>query len=130
MKKIFYLCLALFVIACAAKKPAIPTPTPSTSSAGFKPNIAATSSITADNFKSDDPNYAFADFAKGKKLYETKCNKCHDLVAINSQTIEGWNKQVPEMVEKFNKKFDDLLDERAEFLIRTYVLTELQQGRK
>lgn len=130
MKKLLYLCLAVFVIACATKKPATAPETPSASSEGFKPSIAATSSITAENFKSNDPNYAFADFSKGKMLYETKCNKCHDLVAINSQTIEGWNKQVPEMVAKYNKKFDDLLDERAELLIRSYVLTELQQGRK
>ena len=65
------------------------------------------------------------------EVYQAKdLHLAHDLVAINSQTIEGWNKQVPEMVAKYNKKFNDLLDERAEDLIRSYVLTELQQGRK
>ncbi len=131
MKKLIYLGISVFIFACATKKaetpPSTPPPSPTTSSV---PKPPPSSSITAETFRSSDPNFAFADFSKGKMLYETKCNKCHALKPITSQNIDGWNKYVPDMVAKYNRKFSDLLDARAEELIKGYLLTELEQGKR
>ncbi len=133
MKKLIYLGISVFIIACATKKaetpPSTTTPSPTTSSLP-KPTAPAPSSITPENFRSSDPNFAYADFAKGKMLYESKCNKCHPLKPVFSQNIDGWNKYVPDMVAKYNRKFSDLLDPRAEELIKGYLLTELEQGKR
>ncbi len=133
MKKLLIIGLAVFVIACATKKadtpPSTPPPPPTTSSFP-KPTIPAPSTVTAENFRSSDPNFAYADFTKGKMLYETKCNKCHELKPVFSQNLDGWNKYVPDMVSKYNRKFSDLLDERAEELIKGYLLAELEQGKR
>jgi hypothetical protein len=129
MKKLLYLSMAVFILACATKKTETPPPPPSPTTSLPKPSAPAPSTITADNFKSNDPNYAYADFTKGKMLYETKCNKCHPLKPIFSQNYDGWNKYVPDMVAKYNRNFSDLLDERAEELIKAYLLTELEQGK-
>ncbi len=131
MKKLIYLGISVFIFACATKKadtpPSTPPPSPTTSSF---PKPPANSSITAETFRSSDPNFAFADFSKGKMLYESKCNRCHELKPIISQNIDGWNKYVPDMVAKYNRKFSDLLDARAEELIKGYLLTELEQGKR
>lgn len=133
MKKLLYLFMASFIIACATKKADTPPSTapasPSTSSIP-KPTAPAPSTITAETFRSSDPNFAYADFSKGKMLYETKCNQCHALKPVFSQSIDGWNKYVPDMVAKYNRNFSDLLDERAEELIKGYLLAELEQGKR
>lgn len=131
MKKLIYLGISVFIIACATKKAETPPSTPPSPPTSFSvPAPAPPSSITAENFRSSDPNFAYADFAKGKMLYESKCNKCHALKPVTSQNIDGWNKYVPDMVAKYNRKFNDLLDERAEELIKGYLLAELEQGKR
>lgn len=131
MKKLIYLGISVFIIACATKKAETPPSTPPPPPTSYSvPAPAPPSSITAENFRSSDPNFAYADFAKGKMLYESKCNKCHALKPVTSQNIDGWNKYVPDMVAKYNRKFNDLLDERAEELIKGYLLAELEQGKR
>lgn len=129
MKKILTICLCLFIIACASKKtPIIDSPAVNNTNPS-KSDYVLPTTITQENFKQTDPNFYYADFAKGKALYESKCNKCHDLKPVFSQDEEGWNRLVPNMVAKYNNKYPDMLDARAEELLLGFLKAELRQGR-
>lgn len=130
MKKLIYLCMALFVIACASKKiETAPSVSKASSGSTFAPPAASKNKvITAENFKTSVPNFTYVEFEKGKMLYQTKCNKCHELKSIDSESAEGWNKEVTEMVVKHNRKFDDKIDLAGESLIKGYVLSALELG--
>jgi cytochrome c5 len=130
MKKVLYLSMLVFVVACAAKKTTQTPPSaaaPESVAESTKPAITTMNELSPANFKSHDPSLNYADFIKGKMLYETKCNQCHGLKAIDSQTMEGWDHEVTEMVAKYNKKINNELDANAERLIKNYVFTELQK---
>lgn len=133
MRKIIYIAIALFVVACASKKTETNTSTGTSNSASSpvaSSFLPAAKAVSADNFKSSIPNFTFDSFVKGKMLYETKCNKCHPPKEISSQTVEGWNHEVPDMVKKHNKKFEDQIDEQSQSMILGYVLTSLEMGVK
>lgn len=124
MKKLIYLSALFFVVACAAKKstpvaPAPPATPPSAASSGFTPALA----VTEANFTSSITGFTFAEFQKGKSLYETKCNGCHALIPPSAKPTELWQKMVPVMVGKYNLKNTDYLDETAVNLISGYLVT-------
>ncbi len=130
MKKLIYLSLALFVIACASKKtvPVTPTapapPTAQTEPRSMSPeSLAPTTVISAENFRSPIANFTFAEFQKGKVLYETKCNGCHALIPPAAKPTSVWQKLVPIMVGKYNMKNSDFLDEAATQMINGYLVT-------
>jgi mono/diheme cytochrome c family protein len=61
---------------------------------------------------------------KGKELYESNCQTCHQLAKPDSETESAWNHIVPEMVQKTNRKAGkDVLDAEGEKLILRYLIT-------
>ncbi len=92
--------------------------------------------FTACTVKLMPPTKADADFAakkysdcnlaqlqKGKESYEKYCNSCHGLKKPTSQTEEGWNKMVPMMSRKANKKAGSVIvDENTQNAILRYLV--------
>lgn len=124
MKKLIYLSALVFVVACATKKstpvtttpPSVPIP-PSASS--FSPTI----NVTEATFTTTVTDFSFADYQKGKGLYETKCIGCHELIPPSAKSTALWEKMVPVMVGKYNMKYSDFLDDTATKLISGYLVT-------
>jgi hypothetical protein len=79
--------------------------------------------VTEANFTSSIAGFTFAEFQKGKSLYEAKCNGCHALIPPSAKPTELWQKMVPIMVGKYNMKNTDFLDETAVNLISGYLVT-------
>ena len=68
------------------------------------------------------------EFLEGKKLYEANCGTCHRLYKPNSQSVEGWKHEVPEMSIKVNRRAENmLLDEKKQEIILNYLLTASDQ---
>ena len=92
--------------------------------------------LTACTVKLMPPTQADADFAakkyndcslaqlqQGKESYEKYCNSCHSLKKPKSQTEEGWNKMVPMMCRKANKKAGSVIvDENTQNAILRYLV--------
>jgi len=132
MKKLIYLSALLFIVACASKKTQVPAPSSSTHSSSSSTSIANTTTLnqlavrqelTESNFKTTVKDFTFADFQKGKTLYESKCNGCHDLIPPTAKPTDLWIKIVPVMVNKYNMKNTDVLDGTAVNYISGYLVT-------
>lgn len=68
------------------------------------------------------PNLTLAELNQGKQLFETHCGNCHGLKNPASRSEEKWQKIVPRMAEKVNKK-GEVLDARGQELILQFVVT-------
>lgn len=68
------------------------------------------------------PDYSLTELNRGKLLYENNCGACHGLKDPSSRSEEKWQKVVPEMVAKVNKK-SVVLSERDQEDILRYVIT-------
>lgn len=65
-----------------------------------------------------------ASLNEGKALFEQNCSKCHGLKSPTSRNEEKWNKIVPIMVKKVNKKAGkEEIDAAEEQLILKYLVT-------
>jgi len=106
MKKIIVLSLAIYIVGCSAKK-----------------NIVAPTQSDVDRVQSKYAGYTLAELNEGKVLFEKHCGNCHGLKRLDSQTEEGWQKTVPRMVKKANKKEGIEIGARGEDLILKYVVT-------
>jgi cytochrome c5 len=85
---------------------------------------AAPSQAKVDSVADKFPGYTLADMTKGKELYESNCQTCHQLAKPGSETESAWNHIVPEMVQKTNNKAGkDVLDAEGEKLILRYLIT-------
>jgi cytochrome c5 len=85
---------------------------------------AAPSQARVDSVADKFPGYTLADMTKGKDLYESNCQTCHQLAKPDSETESAWNHIVPEMVQKTNRKAGkDVLDAEGEKLILRYLIT-------
>ncbi len=124
MKKLAYLTAVLFITACASKKtpPTVPA-TPSASKPTTLNQMVVVPEVTAATFTSTVKDFTFADYHKGKSLYETKCNGCHALIPPSAKSTALWEKMVPVMVAKYNLKNTDFLDETAVKYISGYLVT-------
>lgn len=70
------------------------------------------------------PGYTTEMFKSGKALYEGNCGSCHGLYKPTSETEEKWNKIVPWMVGKTNKKAgSEVINADQSELIRKYLVT-------
>jgi cytochrome c5 len=76
-----------------------------------------------DRVASKFPGYSLDELNKGKSLFEKYCGLCHGLKAPASQTEAEWNKIVPQMSGKVNKKENNVLDAKAQEAILRYVIT-------
>lgn len=68
------------------------------------------------------PDYTLADFNSGKTAYETSCKSCHPLKDPGSKTEQEWKVIVPKMVEKANKKTENISPATKESIER-YLVT-------
>lgn len=112
MKKILILCSVFAIFACKSKRPTVtpeapapvateqPAATPSTDQPAA--DVPAKEPATEPAPKTTDD--ITAALAKGKTLFEKNCNMCHGLKAPGSRTVAEWNKVVPRMAVKVNKK--------------------------
>src|SRR5688572_26276175 len=105
MKKILILVFTAFIVSCSAK---LYTPTQS----------------DADRGAAKYPGLSLADLNEGKATYEQKCQTCHGLKSPSSKDEAGWNKIVPPMVAKVNKKAgrEEINEARKDQLLR-YLVT-------
>ena len=70
------------------------------------------------------PDFTNEQFLAGQNLYESKCGSCHKLKPVNAQDEAGWNKIVPPMVAKVNKKAgSEILDKDKQEAILRYLVT-------
>lgn len=76
-----------------------------------------------DRVQSKFPNYTLAELNQGKAMYEQHCAECHNLKKPTKFTEQEWQKEVPKMVKKYNKKFPKDIDVQTEELILKYVIT-------
>jgi cytochrome c5 len=115
MKYTFLLvCAVLVVTSCSPK-------TKPQSSAS-----ASTSTVNPDvqRMQSKYPDFTNEQFLAGKSLYESNCGSCHRLEPVNAKDEAGWNKIVPPMVAKVNKKAgSEILDKDKQEAILRYLVT-------
>ncbi|HEY4832859.1 MAG TPA: hypothetical protein VIH61_09910 [Waddliaceae bacterium] len=70
------------------------------------------------------PGYDLAQLNEGKALFETTCNRCHRLKNPMSRNEEKWEKIVPKMIGKLNKKEGKVvIDEKQQESILKYIIT-------
>lgn len=62
--------------------------------------LSTPSQTDIDRVKSSFPGYTLVELQEGKKLYEVKCQGCHNLKKPRSASEEKWRGIVPSMVEK------------------------------
>ena len=112
MKKLIILVAIIIVAGCISKK--------TTTSAVDKNNPTQ---ADVDRVKLKYPDYTLSELHNGKTLYEKHCGTCHSLKKPASEPEQEWNKIVPKMVVKVNKKEGNVLDTKAEESILRYVVT-------
>lgn len=110
MKKIIFIAL-IIMAGCVSKKV--------TSSAAKN----APTQTDVDRVKSKYPDLTLSELNNGKIFYEKHCGTCHALKKPTSETEQEWNKIVPKMVVKVNKKEGNVLDAAAQESILRYVVT-------
>jgi len=105
MKKSFPVLASLLLVSCAVK---LVTPT----------------QTDADRVQSKFPNYTLAELNQGKVMFEKHCAECHNLKNPAKFTEKEWQKEVPKMVKKNNKKYpNNIIDTQNQELILKYVIT-------
>lgn len=106
MKYVYIVSLAAILAACSATKSLGPTQS------------------DVDRVSTKFEGYTLVDLNKGKLLYEEHCGTCHKLHAANSMSENGWNRIVPEMVQKvLYKSGPTAISTADEELIRRYLVT-------
>ena len=85
MKKSFYLLLMLSFIACSVK-------------------LVAPAQSDVDRVAGKYNGYTLNELNTGKALFEQTCNRCHRLKNPVSRNEGKWEKIVPVMIKKLNKK--------------------------
>ncbi len=75
-----------------------------------------------DRVLSKYPGYSLAELNEGKMNFEHRCTQCHKLKNPASRTEEQWNKIVPRMVQKANKK-SEVIDAKTKDSILRYLVT-------
>jgi mono/diheme cytochrome c family protein len=81
-----------------------------------------------DRVKAKYPDYTLAQLNQGKALYEQNCGNCHKLKNPSSEPEEEWNKIVPEMTKKANKKGANINAQQQDLILK-YVVTMGSAGK-
>jgi len=105
MKRIGVLTVIIFLVACAAYKPAIPTQTDADRAAKMKPGIT------------------LAELNEGKSIFQTHCHKCHSLKKPFSKSGDEIEAALPKMAKRAK------LDSHEEELVLNYLVTMAEMGR-
>jgi cytochrome c5 len=106
MRKIFFLSLLSVLTACATVK------------------LIPPAQSDVDRVSSKYPGYSLTDLKSGQALFEQTCNRCHRLKNPTSRDEDQWNKIVPKMIQKLNKKEGSVvIDNKQEQSILQYLVT-------
>lgn len=69
-------------------------------------------------------NLTLADLNQGKAIFEQNCSLCHGLKKPASRNEEQWNKIVPNMTAKVNKKKGaETIDSHSQDILLRYLIT-------
>jgi len=105
MKRIFVVLFLIMQVACTVK-------------------LATPSQSDVERISPKYPGYTLSELNDGKTLFEQTCNRCHRLKNPASRNETKWNKIVPKMINKLNKKEGKtVIDEKQEELILKYIVT-------
>lgn len=86
--------------------------------------VVMLSQADADRGAAKFPGATLTSLNEGKAHYEQYCKTCHALKKPTSEPEAEWNKIVPEMVKKTNKKAgSEVVDGKKQELILQYVVT-------
>ncbi len=86
--------------------------------------LATPQQSDVDRVSSKYPGYNLAELNDGKALFQQTCNRCHKLKNPTSRNETKWNKIVPKMIGKLNKKEGKtVIDEKQQESILKYLVT-------
>ena len=106
MKKSFILIFIVILTACSSAK--LLTPAQS----------------DVDRVSAKYPGYTLAELNEGKAMFEQTCSRCHRLKDPASRNEDKWNKIVPQMIGKLNKKEGKVVvDDKQQAIILRYMVT-------
>ncbi len=70
------------------------------------------------------PGYSLADLNADKALYESTCSRCHRLKNPRSKSEPKWDRIVPKMIARLNKKEGkEIIDAKQQASILRYLVT-------
>ena len=84
--------------------------------------VATPTQSDVDRVSSKYPNFTLVQLNEGRSLFQKHCSVCHGLKDPASKDEAQWNKTVPRMAAKANKK-STVIDAEAQELILKYVVT-------
>lgn len=92
------------------------------------PKIVTPMQADIDRVAAKHPTYTLANVQQGKVLYEQQCTACHGLKKPTAYSEAAWQKIVPNMVIKANKKAGkQAISPAQQALILEYLLTMTQK---
>jgi cytochrome c5 len=105
MRKIFVLFLIATFAACTVK-------------------LIAPAQSDVDRVSGKYPGYSLAELNADKALYESTCSRCHRLKNPTSRSEVKWDKIVPTMIARLNKKEGkEVIDAKQQDSILKYLVT-------
>ncbi len=123
MKKVIYLATLIFIVACSSKKVVPTAPVAVSPPTAFNPVMNRYPLLSEAEYSSPIKDFPYAEYVKGKSVYESSCNRCHDLKNPISLPTSVWLSKVGPMVDQYNLKFSDLIDATGVRLITGYLVT-------
>jgi hypothetical protein len=70
------------------------------------------------------PGYSLAELNADKALYESTCSRCHRLKSPTSRSEAKWDKIVPKMIGRLNRKEGkEVIDAKQQEAILRYLVT-------
>jgi len=86
--------------------------------------LAAPEQSDVDRVTSKYPGYSLAELNDGKILFQQTCDRCHHLKNPRSRDEDKWNKIVPVMIKRLNKKEGkEVIDGDKQAEILKYLVT-------
>jgi hypothetical protein len=86
--------------------------------------LATPAQSDVDRVSTKYPGYTLDELNGGKSLFQHTCNRCNKLKNPMSRNEKKWNKIVPKMIGKLNKKEGKVvIDEKQQDSILKYIIT-------
>ena len=105
MRMVFVLFLIITFTACSVK-------------------LAVHAQSDVDRVSGKYPGYSLAELNADKTLYETTCSRCHRLKNPTSRSETKWERIVPRMITRLNKKEGkEVIDAKQQESILKYLIT-------
>ena len=92
--------------------------------AGCSVKLVTPAQQDVDRVSGKYPGYSLAELNADKALYESTCSRCHRLKNPISHSEAKWDKIVPRMIARLNKKEGkELIDAKQQEAILRYLVT-------